>query len=192
MMMPMIMMVMMMAVVMVMIMIMMMPTSTSCAMLMMVIMIVMMVMMRRTLGLESARDIRHHTAKAAGHLGGSRISQNIKCIGRDLAWHMIAAEIEGRLQQPRRIFRFDFDERFRRGFDQNERAIIKLQRIAIIQNGRPFERQRENRTFFALKRRVLALSCLMAKSDHINNLVGLYGRLPDKACRALHKIIPFH
>lgn len=183
-------MIMMMAVIMVMIM--MMPASTPSAMLMMVIMIVMMVMMRRTLGLESARDIRHHTAKAASHLGGSRISQNIKRVSRDLAWHMIAAEIEGRLQQPRRIFRFDFDERFRRGFDQNKRAIIKLQRITIIQHGRLFERQREDRAIFALERRVLALSCLMVKSDHINNLVGLYGRFPDKACGAQHKIIPFH
>lgn len=100
MMMPMIMMIVIM--IMVMLMVMVMPASTPCAMLMMVIMsmimMMVMVMMRRTLRLESARDIRHHTAKAAGHLGGSRICQNIKRICCDLAWHMIAAETESRSQ----------------------------------------------------------------------------------------------
>lgn len=83
-------------VIMMMIMVMVMSASAPGAMGVIMIVVMVVMMMGGALRLKSARNIRHHTAKAARHFGRRGIGHNIECVSCDLAGHMIAAKIECR------------------------------------------------------------------------------------------------
>lgn len=180
------------------------PTSGTMHMLMVVMIMTMpvimpvimpmsmaVIIMSAPLWLERAHHGRHSATEPAHKLGKPMVFFDINCIGCDFACDMIAAEVKGCLQKTGRIVRSDLDQSFGRRIHQNERTVIKFQRVATVQHRCLFEVDGKQSALLAFERRRSALPCHMIKVDRIDDVIGLHRRLPDNRCRALHEIIPF-
>ena len=167
------------------------------AMMIMTMMIMTMIPMRvimigAAFRLEGARHGRHRTAQATDHFGEHMIVFDIDCVRRDLSRCMTIADMPSGFQKPHWIFSFDFDQRLRCGFDENERAILELDRIAIIQGRGLFKIEQKRRALLARKRDASAMPPFMIKAHLINDFIGFDGGFAHNRSGPLHEIIPFH
>jgi len=117
---------------------------------------------------------------------------NIDRVCRDFCWRMAIADMPCRFQKPHRIIRFDFNERLWSSLHKNERTILKLYRIAIIQRRRLFKIEQERRAFVTRERDAATMTPLMIKAHAVDHFIGLDRWFPNNRSRTLHKIIPFH
>ena len=117
---------------------------------------------------------------------------NIDRVCRDFCWCMAVADMPSGFQKTHRIIRFDFDQRLRCSFHENERAILKLHRIAIIQRRRLFKIEQEGSALVARERDTPAMPPLMIKAHAVDHFIGLDRWFPNNRSCTLHKIIPFH
>ena len=162
-------------------------------MMIMTTMIVIMpvIVIGAALRLEGARHGLHRAAKAADHFGEHVILLEIEGIGGDFAGRMAVADMPGGLEEPHWIVGLDFDQRLRRGLDENKRAIFEFHRVAVIERGRLFEIEQEDEPLLAGERDPATVAPFMVEADHIDDFVGLDGGLADDRTGALHQIIPF-
>lgn len=78
------------------------------------------IMIGAALRLEGARHRRHRAAQTPDHFSKHMILFDIDRIRGDLRGGMAIANMPRGFQKPHRIIRFNFDQRLRSGFDENE------------------------------------------------------------------------
>ena len=113
---------------------------------------------------------------------------DIDRVCRDLGRCVAVADVPRDFEQAQRVFRANFEQRLRRGLDQNEAAIFEFQRIAIIQDGGLFKIEQEAEALFAGQGNPAAMPTFMIQTDRIDNPFRLYSRLANNRCCALHRV----
>jgi hypothetical protein len=162
------------------------------AVMIMAVITMCVIMIGAALGLEGTRHGRHRASQATDHFGEHMIVFDIDCVRRDLSRCMTIADMPSGFQKPHWIFSFDFDQRLRCGFDENERAILELDRIAIIQGRGLFKIEQKRRALLARKRDASAMPPFMIKTHLINHFIGFDGGFAHNRSGPLHEIIPFY
>jgi hypothetical protein len=76
---------------------------------------------------------------------------DIKRISGNLAWRMAVTDMPCCFQKAQRIPGLHFYQGLWCGFDQDERAIFKLNGVAVVQDGSLLEIKQKFGAFFALK-----------------------------------------
>ena len=117
---------------------------------------------------------------------------NIDRVCRDFRRRMAVADMPCGFQKPHRIIRFDFNQRLWRRLHKDERTILKLHRIAIIQRRGLFKIEQESGTLITRERDTTAMTPLMIKAHAVDHFIGLDRWFPNNRSCTLHKIIPFH
>lgn len=100
-------------------------------------------MLVRQLGMEGAPDGRHLAALSAGQFRQFPIIEDENGVGCDLGVRVPLPHLPGETHQARRIFGSDFGEIFRRGAHLDETSILERHRVAVVEDGRPVELERE-------------------------------------------------
>ena len=117
---------------------------------------------------------------------------NIDRVCRDFRRRMAVTDMPCGFQKPHRIIRFDFNQCLWRSLHEDERAILKLHRIAIIQRRGLFKIEQESGALVTRERDTTAMAPLMIKAHAVDHFIGLDRWFPNNRSCTLHKIIPFH
>lgn len=149
--------------------------------------VAMLVVMDLGLGLERPLDLAHRAALAANQLGQRRILLDIDCIGGDLDRDMAAAEMPGETRQPQRVLGGDRDQLLRRRPDQHERAVLELDRIAVVQRGRLVEIEHDVAPAIAPDRGMARVAAMMVEGEGLDDPILLDRGLADDGGGALHE-----
>lgn len=149
--------------------------------------VAMSVVMHFGLRLERALDHRHRTALPAHQFAKCCIVRDVKGVSRHLGRDVMAPEMPGEADKPQRILGADFQQAFRRGLDQNQRAVVQLQRVTVVQHRRLVERDRE----FQPARRSYAYAIdraiPMTQRQCIDDALSLDGGLAENGAGAEHR-----
>jgi len=161
-----------------------------CAMIMMSMLVMPMLVAGMRIGpgfgLERAGDMMGLTALSAHHFCQHVIVLDIDRLRSDFGGRMTVADVPRHFQQPQRIVGLDFQQRFGGGFDEDQRTILELQRIAIIQDRRFVEIEQKACAFIALQYNPPLMAALVIERNLVNHLLVFHGGLADNACGALH------
>lgn len=139
-----------------------------------------------TLRLERPLDIGHRAALAADHLGQNMVVLDIDRGRSDLGRGVAVADMPGDARQPQRVLGGDLDQFLRRGLDQDERAVVELDGVAIVQCGRLVEIEQDVAPAIALERDAAAIAILMVEGEGLDDPVLLDRGLADDGGGALH------
>jgi hypothetical protein len=145
-----------------------------------------------TLGLERTRHNRRRASKPADHFGQHMIVFEIKRISGQFAGRMAVADMPSRFQKPQRVFGPDFQQRLRRGLNQHQPAILKFDRIAVVQHGGLVEVEEKLKPVFTAQGNATAMTPLMVKANRVNNPLRFNGGFTDDGNGTLHQKIPLH
>jgi hypothetical protein len=123
-----------------------------------------MIIIGAALGLKRPRHDLNRATQSADHFSQHMILFEIERIGRDLAGRMAIADVPSRFQKTQRILGLHFHQRLRRGFDKDQRTILKLHRVAIVQHRGLVEIKQEGQPFLAGERDPAAMSPFVIKA----------------------------
>jgi hypothetical protein len=151
-----------------------------------------MIIIGAALRLERPRHDLNRATQSADHFSQHMILFEIERIGCDLAGRMAIADMPRRFQKAQRILSLHFHQSLRRGFDEDERAILQLHRVAIVQHCGLVEIKQKGQTFFACQGNPAAMSPLVVKAHRVNNPLGLHSRFTNNRGSTLHQIISLH
>lgn len=142
------------------------------------------------LGLERALDIAHRAALTADHLGQDMVVLDINGVGGDLGRGVAIADMPGDAHQAQRVLSLDLDQLLRRSLDQDERAVLQLDGIAVVQRRRLVEVEQDVLPAIALERDAAAIAVLMVEGQGFDDPVLLDRGLADDGGGALHVAKP--
>ena len=140
-----------------------------------------------TLRLERTLDSLHRATQTTQHFDKHMIIFDVDRVRRDFRWCVAIADVPRRLHQAGRIFRTDFNKLLRRGFDGDQAAIFKLQRIAIVQHDGLIEIEQKIRALLALQRHAAAMATFMIQRNAVDHFFGLHGGLTNGLGGAEHR-----
>lgn len=144
------------------------------------------------LGLEGTCHLGDRTALTADHLGEHVIVLDVKSISGDLGWGVAVADMPGDAHQAQRVLGPDFKQRFGCGVNGDEAAIIKLDRIALGNDGCLVEIEQKFHASHGFQHGAAALAVLVGEHDRAHDLVGLDGGFADDCGGALHGSDPLN
>lgn len=150
--------------------------------------VAMVVMMDLGLGLERPLDLAHRAALAANQFGQRGILLDIDRIGGDLGRDMAAAQVPGETRQPQRVLGGDRDQLLRRRPDQDERTVLELDRIAVVQRRRLVEVEQDVLPAIALERGMARVAAMVVEGEDLDDPVLLDRGLTDDGDGALHDV----
>ena len=142
------------------------------------------------LGLERPLDIAHRAALAADHLGQHMVVLDIDGVGGDLGRGVAIADMPGDAHQAQRILGLDLDQLLSRSLDQDERAVLQPDGVAIVQGRRLVEVEQDVAPAIAPQRDAAAVSVLMVEGQGFDDPVLLDRGLADDGGGALHVTKP--
>lgn len=137
-------------------------------------------------GLERALDLAHGAALAADHLGEHMVVLDIDRVGGDLGRGMAIADMPGDAHQPQRVLGADFEQALRRSLDQDEPAVLQLDRVAVVQCRRLVEIEQDIEPAIALQRDAATVAVLMVEGQRLDDLVQLDRGLASDGGGAQH------
>lgn len=150
----------------------------------------MIMVVGAALGLEGALDLAHRAALTADHLGQDMVVLDIDGVGGDLGRGVAIADMPGDAHQAQRVLSLDLDQLLRRSLDQDERAVLQLDGIAIVQGRRLVEVEQDLLPAIALERDAAAIAVLMVEGQGFDDPVLLDRGLADDGGGALHVAKP--
>lgn len=133
----------------------------------------MIVVVSPTLGLERPFDHRHRTALPTHHLGEDMVVLDVERVGRDLGRGVAVADMPGDAHQPQRVVGADLQQALGRRPDQDEPAILQLDRVAVVERGRLVEIEQDIEAGVALQRQTPAAAILMVERQGLDDAVRL-------------------
>lgn len=104
---------------------------------------------------------------------------------------MAVADMPSGFQKPQRIFRPDFQQCLRRSFDLHQPAILKFDRVAIVQHRGLVEVEEKFKALFAAQSDAAAVPPFMVKAHGVDNPLRFNGGFTDDGNGTLHQKIPF-
>lgn len=152
--------------------------------------VAMGVVMDLRLRLERALDHRHRAALPAHQLAERGIVRNVESLSGHFRGDVMSTEMPGEAHQPQRVLGTDFQQAFRRGLDLDERAVLQLQRVAVVQCRRLVERDREFQPARRPYGHAIDRAVPVAKSQRIDDALGLDGGLAENGGGAKHRCDP--
>lgn len=138
------------------------------------------------LGLERPLDLAHRAALAADHLGQHMVVLDIDRVRRDLGRGVAIADMPGDTRQSQRVLGGDLDQLLCRRLDQDERTVLELDGVAVVQRGRLVEIEQDVLPAIALQRDAAAVAVLMVEGQRLDDPVLLDRGLADDGDGALH------
>lgn len=162
-----------------------------CLILPMVVMIVaaLAVVVRRALRLEGAGDRRRGTALATGQFRHRRILRDVEHVRPDLGRHVVAAELPGEAQEPGRVLRPDFEERFGGGSHRDEATVVEAQGVPVLEAGVLLQGEREAQARLGGESMLRRLARGMIEDHGVDHGVRADRRLADDGCGAQHDVL---
>ena len=130
---------------------------------------------------KSAHLRRHRHADAAQHFLNIGVTADQQTFIRDFDQCVMAAKVPSGAHHPRGIGARHQRQFFRCGLDQNQRAIVKLECIAVAQAGHLGQINIEMQPFFAMHMQMRCLPLGVIQHHRIDYFIGFDSCFADKA-----------
>jgi len=140
------------------------------------------------LGLKGAGHVRHPAALPSRQLGESGIVGDVNGLGLQFRRHMALAELPGEAQEPEQIFGPDLEEALRGRPDLDEAAVLQLHCVAVVEESRPVQSERELKPAMAPNGPVAALSGVMVEPGRVGDTVLLHGSFANNGGGTEHDL----
>jgi len=139
-------------------------------------------------GLERPCHMMGVTALPAHHFSQHMIILNIDRIGGEFGRRVAVADMPGHFQQSQRIFSLDFQQCFGSGFDEDQRIILELQAVAVIQHAGLVEIEQKTCALVTFQHNAAFVTSLVIECNLIDHLFVFHGRFADNSGGAQHGI----
>ena len=156
---------------------------------MMVMSMVVIAHMGAALGLEGALHRNSGAALSAYQFRDSRIVLDVEGVVRDLHETVLAAEVPGKPHETQWIFGLDLQQGLGRSLHLNEEAILKPERIAVVDGGFHVEVKQDLGSTVGLQPSMAAVAGFIVEGNRIDDTIDLHGGLADDGGGAGHGLV---